>query len=357
MNFTLTVTEFVLLVIGAILLGVAIDLLISGIANRKTKAKQQENINETEEWKSKYTQDTESRDREITSLQKQLQDAEQKAVTHSRQVEELRQYNTEIESVVGQLEKKLKETEAEAEKKDKEKEKEVVPQLTPVMGISGKTDYFDQLVFAQGRLMEQNEKISQALNSLEVLKEREEKQRQVMRDNAEMSAQINVMKVVLTEKEKEINTMKQKVHLTREMASLLDTAYSEFNTLQHTIKNLESKLSSSKITSLEYEDIKEEYARLAKEAEEYRNANSKLIAENQQLHAELTGIKEKIKESEFQHQQLQKRVTYLTEMNVDLRRVADANKKLEDQLRQIGKLETMLNDIADEKNGSSMGHY
>lgn len=343
MNFTLTVTDFVLLVVAAIILGIVIDLLIGGIVNRKSKAKHESNITEYEELTAKFAQDTESRNQEIVSLKDQLQDAEQKAIMQSQQAQDLRQHNIEIEATIEQLEKKLKDAETE--------EKETTPPLAPVMGISGKTDYFDQLIFAQSRLMEQNEKINQALNSLELLKEREEKQRQVMRDNAELAAQINVMKVVLTEKEKEINSMKQKVHLTREMASLLDTAYGEFNSLQHTIKNLESKLNTSKITNLEYEDIKVEYARLSKEAEDYRTNNSKLIVENQQLHTELTELKDKMKESEFHHQQLQKRITYLTEMNIDLRRVAEANKKLEDQMRQIGKLENMLNDIAGEKNG------
>lgn len=345
MNFTLTVTEFALLVAGAILLGIAIDLLISGVAHRKMKAKQDETMLEAEELKSKYAQDTESHQKEITLLQNQLQESEEKALVFSQQADELRQHNTGIEAAVELLEKKLKTSEAA--------EKETASQLTPVMGISGKADYFDQLLFAQSRLMDQNEKINQALSNLELLKDREEKQRQVMRDNAELAAQINILKTVLTEKEKEINSMKQKVHLTREMASLLDTAYGEFNTLQHTIKNLESKLNSSKLTNLEYEDIKEEYARLTKEAEEYRLINSRLTVENQQLHSELTGLKEKIKETEFHHQQLRKRVNYLTEMNADLRRVADANKKLEDQLRQIGKLETMLNDIAGEKNATA----
>jgi chromosome segregation ATPase len=190
-----------------------------------------------------------------------------------------------------------------------------------------------------------------------MLKEREEKQRQILRDNEELAAEINKVKSELANKESEIGTMKQKEHLTREMASMLDAAYGELNSLQQTIRQLEVKLTDSKMASLEYEDIKDEYSRLSADMENYRSKASALAAENQVLQQELTAMRDKFKESDFHRHQLQKRILHLGELNTDLQKVADANKKLESQMKQIGKIENMLNTIAEERDRFPHHHH
>lgn len=341
MSLTLNMIELSLLLFGAIVLGITLHYIFSSGGNRKQKKLAIETQQERDQWQAKYQEEIDQKDKEIAGLHQQYLQSEQTAATFARQADELRQHNTKIESVIEQLEKKI----AEMEKANNEP----VPQLTPVLGTSNKGDYLDQVLFAQSRLMEQNEKINQAINSLQILKEREEKQRQILRDNEELAAEINKVKTELQNKENEISAMKQKEHLTREMASMMDSAYSELNTLQHTIRQLEAKLTASKMASLEYEDIKDEHSRLSKEAENYRSRVSALAAENQVLQQELTALRDKFKETDFQRQQLQKRITYLGELNADLQMVADANKKLENQMKQIGKIENMLNTLADDR--------
>ena len=56
-----------------------------------------------------------------------------------------------------------------------------------------------------------------------------------------------------------------------------------------------------------------------------------------------------MREANFQRQQLQKRVSYLEELTADLQMVAQANKKLEQQLRRIGELESMLTVVSEER--------
>jgi len=129
---------------------------------------------------------------------------------------------------------------------------------------------------------------------------------------------------------------------------MLDSAYSEFNTLQSKIQKLEAQLSSSKLVSLEYEDLKEAYHKVSREHEEYKAKFHALTVDNQQLTLQLNEAEDKYRESNFQRQQLQKRVSYLEELNNDLQVVADANKKLEHQLKRIGELESMLNVVAEE---------
>ncbi|HEV8504063.1 MAG TPA: hypothetical protein VGQ53_01645, partial [Chitinophagaceae bacterium] len=120
------------------------------------------------------------------------------------------------------------------------------------------------------------------------------------------------------------------------------------NTLQSKMQKLESQLSSSKMISLEYEDLKEAHIKVLHEYEDYKAKLQAMTAENQQLNLRLNEVEDKFREANFQRQQLQKRVGYLEELNNDLQVVADANKKLEHQLRRIGELESMLNVVSEE---------
>jgi Tfp pilus assembly protein PilO len=74
-----------------------------------------------------------------------------------------------------------------------------------------------------------------------------------------------------------------------------------------------------------------------------------ISSDHQQMQAQLKETEEKLREANFQRQQLQKRVAYLEELNNDLQAVSDANKKLEGQLKRIGELESMLNMAAEER--------
>jgi chromosome segregation ATPase len=210
-------------------------------------------------------------------------------------------------------------------------------------------EYLEQLRQAQRGLLEQNQKINQLLGNIDVIKEKEEMQREILRDNAELSAQINNMKVELSEKEREINNIRQKETLTKEMTSMLDSAYSEFSVLQSKIQKLESQLTASKMLNLEFEDLKEEHIRAKRDMDEQKGKLNSLSSENQQLQSLLNDTEDKLREANFQRLQLQKRVTYLEELNNDFQVVSDANRKLEGQLKRIGELESLLNVVAEER--------
>ena len=153
----------------------------------------------------------------------------------------------------------------------------------------------------------------------------------------------------LTEKDKEITGIRKKEMLTKEMTSMLDNAYSEFNVLQGKMQKLESQANSSKLISMEYEDLKESSRRMNRDFEEQKVKLTSLTSDNQQLQSQLMETEEKLREASFQRQQLQKRVSYLEELNNDLQAVSDANKKLEVQLKRIGELESMLNLATEER--------
>jgi chromosome segregation ATPase len=137
---------------------------------------------------------------------------------------------------------------------------------------------------------------------------------------------------------------------------MIDSAYNEFHVLQEKIQKLESQVNASKRISMEYEDMKEGYYRVNQDFDELKRKYNASVTENKQLLEELTDTEDKLKEASAQKQQLQKRVMHLEELNNDLQLVADANKKLETQMKRIGELESMLNLIAGERDMQAQRH-
>jgi small-conductance mechanosensitive channel len=118
------------------------------------------------------------------------------------------------------------------------------------------------------------------------------------------------------------------------MTSMLDNAYSEFNILQDKMHKLEVQVTTSRMTSMELEDLKEAHYRLNKDYEEQKLKLAVAVNEKQQYFKELTESEEKLKEANFQRQQLQKKSGYLEELSRDMAAMAEANKKLESQIRR-----------------------
>jgi chromosome segregation ATPase len=333
-TLTLSVLEIVLLLFGAIILGVTIHFFIA--SNKSLKAATSELKKDSlaqDEWKLRYFNDIELRDKEISSLKQQVQEAEENANIYSTEAEEMVKLNRKLENEIGQLKKQAAAAAA----------------MPEVEKPAPQGDYLEQLRLAQNSLLEHNQKISQLLNNIDVIREKEEMHREILKANEDLSSQLNAMRSQLTEKDIEINNIRQKEHLTNEMKSMLDSTYTEFNTLQNKIQKLETQLTNSRMMNLEYEDLKEAHSKLTRDFEEYKSKINALTIENQQLQSQLTEVEDKLRESNFQRQQLQKRTAYLEELNNDLQVVSDTNKKLEAQLRRVGELESMLNVVSEER--------
>ena len=323
MTLNLSIVEFAVLLFFAVVLGIVIHFVITSRRGLKNSPVESEKIKKAaDEWKLKYFNEVENREREMEELKGLLSEAEDSSRIYKEQIEEVR--------------KQQKRTLSELESTQK------------AVTTESKPNYMEQLRTAQASLVEHNEKINQLLENIEMAKENEEKQKLMEEENEGLMSQIKDLKYILSEKEIEIHNIRQKENLTKEMTSMLDSAYSEFNTLQSKMQKLESQLSSSKMISLEYEDLKEAHLKIMHEYEEYKAKWQAVTADNQQLTLHLNEVEDKFREANFQRQQLQKRVSYLEELNNDLQVVADANKKLEHQLRRIGELESMLNVVSEE---------
>ena len=326
-SLSLSIIEIIVLMLGAIMLGVTIHFFITSrrslIASPKEKEKISRNL---EEWKLRYFNDTEVRDKELQLLRKKLEDTEENNHINTIEAEETRKLNKKLQSEIESLRK-----------------------MAPAGEQTEKPDYVQQLRQAQSGLLEHNEKINQLLEQIDIVKETEEKQREIVKINEELSGKVDDLKFLLSQKEKEISNTRQKEHLTHEVTSMIDSAYNEFNVLQDKIQKLESQVNASKRINLEYEDLKEGHYRISRDFEEQKKKYTTAVSENKQLLEELTETEDKLKEANFQRQQLQKRVAYLEELNNDMQAVAAANKKLEGQLKRVGELESMLNVVAEER--------
>ncbi len=324
MTLNLSIVELIVLFLCAVTLGVVIHFFITSRRSFKTSPAETEKLKRNiDEWKLKYFNDIEVKDKEISDIKSRFSESEENNRIYKIELEELQRHQKRMQSELESI-----------HKIDPEKE--------------GKPNYIQQLRIAQSSLLEHNEKINQLLQNIEVVKENEEKQKLIEEENEELMNQVKELKYLLGQKESEIHNIRQKENLTKEMTSMLDSAYSEFNTLQSKIQKLETQLSSSTMVSLEYEDLKEAYKKTSREHEDYKAKLQALTAENQQLTLQLNEAEDKFRDANFQRQQLQKRVSYLEELNADLQVVADANKKLEHQLKRIGELESMLNVVSEE---------
>ena len=324
-TLSLSLIEIILLITVAITLGVTIHFFI--VSRRSLKAAAPEVAGKVsrdlEDWKLRYFNDIEARDKELGELKKKIGDTEENNHINTIEAEEMRKQNKKL----------LAELES----------------LRKTNPVPEKRDYIEQLRQAQSSLLEHNEKINVLLGQIDIVKETEEKQKEILKYNEELSSQIDELKFMLSQKEKEISNTRQKEQLTNEMTSRLDSAYNEFNVLQDKIYKLENQVNTSKKIHFEYEDLKEEHYKIRSDFEEQKRKYTATIAENKQLLEELTETEDKLKEANFQRQQLQKRVAYLEELNNDMQAVAEANKKLEGQLKRVGELESMLNVISEER--------
>ncbi len=335
-NLSLSLIEIIVLMLGAITLGFTIHFFASNRQRLKSSPMEAEKISRNlEDWKLRYFNDTESRDKEIASLRERVQEAEDNNTINSIEAEEMRKLNKKLQAEIAASQQQQPSSSFEKEK----------------------PGYIEQLRQAQNSLLEHNEKINQLLGQIDIVKETEEKQQEILKINEELSGQVDDLKYMLSQKEKEIHNTRQQEQLTSEMTSRLDSAYNEFNVLQDKIQKLESQVNASKRINLEYEDLKEGYYKISGDFEEQRKKYTIAINENKQLLEELTETEDKLRESNFQRQQLQKRVAYLEELNNDMQAVADANKKLESQLKRIGELESMLNVVAEERDELAKKHY
>jgi chromosome segregation ATPase len=331
-QLTLSVIEILVLMVGATTLGITIHFFI--VSRRSLNESMLQATGKSsvkmDEWKLRYFNDIEARDRDIEILRKKIRDIEENNEINIIEADEMRAINKKLLAEIEQIRK-------------------ATPQVSSSAATKNKPDYIDQLRQAQANLLEHNEKMNNLLGQIKEMTELEDKQKEILKTNEEMAEHIEELELQLAKKEREVSSIKQKEHLSVEMTSLLDSAHAEFNALQQKIQKLEAQVTASRKNNLEYEDMKEAYYKISKDLEEQKKKYNTIMNDNRQLLEDLTDAEDKLKEANYQRQQLHKRVSYLEELNNDMEGVAEANKNLQNQLKRIGELESKLNIVAEER--------
>jgi chromosome segregation ATPase len=319
---SLSIIELAVLVFCSIILGIVIHFFLVSKKNLQDSPVQAHKLKKNlNEWKLKYFNEVEIKDKDIDEVRMKLTEAEENWKIYKTEAEELRKQNQKLQLEMSSGKNKT----------------------------GDQPDYIEQLLEARVSLMEHSKKVEQLMENIEELSVNEEKQKLLEEENAQLLEKVGEMKELLRKKDEDITKVVTNQTLRMEMSSMLDNAYSEFNNLQSKIQKLESQLSASKLAQIEYEGLHENYYKISSENEDYRTKLQSLTTENQQLTMRLYETEDKLREANFQRQQLQKRVSYLEELTADLQMVADANKKLEHQLRRIGELESMLSVVSEER--------
>lgn len=117
-SLTLSILEIILLLFGAVILGITIHFFISSRRSLKATTEEMEKTSlARDEWKLRYFNDMELRDKEVLALKNQLQDAEENTNIYTMEAEEMRRINRRLES---ELQNTPRLSAAEIEQKEKE---------------------------------------------------------------------------------------------------------------------------------------------------------------------------------------------------------------------------------------------
>src|SRR5205809_7332739 len=97
LDLSLSVLEISLLCFGAIILGITIHFTITSRRSLKSSMTDKDELNKIrDEWKLRYFNDIESRDKELTALRERLSEAEENLNIYSIEAEEMRRENKKL---------------------------------------------------------------------------------------------------------------------------------------------------------------------------------------------------------------------------------------------------------------------
>src|SRR5580698_11510957 len=334
-QLTVGLPEIIICELGALILGFTIHFFWNSKKDLDlNQPDQNTGISENDNWKLKYYNDMDMQERAQQQLRERLAEA--------RENEQI--LNIEVEEIKKELHSS-KHRYSSIQNEHHYSDDRATNQAT-----TEATDYFSQLKSAQEDFTEHNKQITRLLEQIDLLREFEKKYLDTLKTNSQLNDQLSDLRKSVSENENEINHMRHQQRLTEEMASRLDRAYSEFNLLQDKLQKLDSHVVQSRSGS-DYEELQLTYFKLTKDLDELKTRDGSLWEENQRLSRILADTEDKLKEANFQRQQLQKKVTFLDELNGDLQQISEHNKKLESQLKRISEMETLLTKSNPEKNG------
>ena len=164
MTLNLSIVEISVLFFCAVTLGVVIHFFIVSRRNLNRSPMETGKIKkDLDNWKLRYFNDVETKDKELTELKSLLSEAEENNRINQIEIEELNKQKRRIQTDL--------------------------QSATNTEHSTDKGSYIEKLREAQLNLLDHNEKISQLLVNIEVIKENEEKQKLIEEENEELISQ------------------------------------------------------------------------------------------------------------------------------------------------------------------------
>ena len=105
-SLTLTVLEIILLLFGAIILGITIHFFIASNKSLKAATAEMERGHRApDEWKLRYFNDMEMREKEIADIKEKLEEAEENARIYSKEAKEIFRQKRALEAEMADIQK------------------------------------------------------------------------------------------------------------------------------------------------------------------------------------------------------------------------------------------------------------
>jgi archaellum component FlaC len=165
----------------------------------------------------------------------------------------------------------------------------------------------------------------------------------------ETNEEIDMLQRLLDDKEAELQKVKSQLAGVQKMSNRIEDVYQEFDALQQKIAGLEKQAKGASELAIELEDAREAQKQIKKELVRKQEKLQEAVEESQRLYHQLGEAEDKLAEANLQRQQLMKKVQFLENLNTEFQQVSEANKKLQNELRRIGELESMLSMMTDER--------
>lgn len=330
-KLSIGLVEIIVFMLVSLVLGFAIHFYLTQkkilpYVTQEPSVLAEEPIGGLDEWRLKFYEEVDLREQ----LTRELEETKEKEELLELEVEELKQEITRLEKAVPD-----------------EEEKEVKGEAA-----AGSDNYLSQLQYAQDNLFAHNQHIGRLLQQVEILKESEQKYAEVQQLNEMLGSQLRDARRALVDKEAELKQVRQQQVLSNEVKGRLEKAYEEFGVLQDRLHKIETATSPQN-KNFEYEELQQAYFKITREFDELKMKQVNMLEEHQRLARLLADTEDKLRESNFQRQQLLKKVNFLEELNTDLQQVAEHNKKLDIQLKRIAEIETLLARLSNEKDSDS----
>jgi hypothetical protein len=342
-QLTMGLPEIVVCLLGALMLGFTIHFFWNSRKSlRIDDSAPATGIDENDNWKLKYYNDMDMQERGQQQLRERFSQAQESEQILTIELEETRRELDELREETELVKMKL---EAAELKLAPPPEELLTPEQLALQKPDLAKDYLSQLKFAQEKMIEHNNSISRLLDQTQLLGEAEKKNQELHKQNEDLTEQLRSTSQLLVEKESEIGYLRHQQKLSEEMSLRLDKVYEEYSGLQEKLQKLQTHLTQPYNRNSDYDELKELYFKMGKEHDEMKLRHISLREENQRLARILTDTEEKLKESNFQRVQFQKRSAFLEELNHDLQEISEHNKKIESQLRRVSDMETLLSKI------------